>query len=116
MKVIDILNKAADLIDGRGLATGTAEDKRGRVCSASALLRSSRRSETGKLDETAYLEARKHFANTLGIFPSYQAIVDWNDSVRTNSEGIQISRRTKEEVVKAFRKAAKAAALEVEES
>lgn len=105
-----ILNRAAGLIEKRGLAI-EAGSKDGAFCTAAALVESAYEHKAGRKDPVfntnAYIEARNLFCGHIGINSSYQSIVEWNDDFKSDKMGLKIYKRTQDEVVQKLREAAR---------
>lgn len=105
-----ILNRAAGLIEKRGLAI-EAGSKDGAYCTGTAIVEASYEHKAGrkepifKTDE--YIAARNLFCGHIGINSSYQSIVQWNDDFKTDKTGLKIYKRTQAEVIQQLREAAR---------
>lgn len=105
-----ILNRAAGLIEKKGLARETAY-KDGAFCIAAALIESSYDHDRGRRQfrSEQYANARNVLCGLLGVNSSYQALVDYNDDFRTDKTGRKTYRNEQEAITKALRKAAEMA-------
>ena len=98
METADILEKAAEVLEIRGWTQNTYEDAEGQVCAVGAIRvvawGHSRWSGTGAIDYQVAGMAQAAMSAHLGV---RDLAIEWNDSPE----------RTKEEVIDAFKHAAK---------